>query len=49
MNNFKKIGLLIFVLLYWASPIDLIVGPIDDIIITLLTIYMSKRQKILPS
>jgi uncharacterized membrane protein YkvA (DUF1232 family) len=45
MNGFAKIVVLIAVAVYIISPIDLVPGPVDDIIVLLLTIAANKRLK----
>ncbi len=42
MNNFGKFLLTLFALIYVVSPVDLCPGPLDDIIVMLLT-YAAKK------
>ena len=46
MNGFLKAVLIIFLVVYIVSPIDLLPGPIDDIIIDLLSVAMTKKSSI---
>lgn len=47
MNNFVKVGLIIFIVAYIFSPIDFVPGPIDDIILAIasVTVAMIKKKK----
>lgn len=45
MENTLKTALLILVVLYVISPVDLVPGPIDDIIVSLLYIAASAGKK----
>ncbi len=47
MNGVVKGMLVILVILYVVSPVDLSPGPIDDIIVILLGIAGAKGQKML--
>lgn len=42
MNNFGKFLLTLFAFIYVVSPVDLCPGPLDDIIVMLLT-YAAKK------
>ena len=42
MNNFGKLLLTIFAIIYVVSPIDACPGPIDDIIVILITQALKK-------
>ena len=42
MNNFGKFLLTIFMILYVVSPVDACPGPIDDIIVIVLTQALKK-------
>ena len=42
MNNFGKFLLTVFMILYVVSPIDACPGPIDDIIVILITLALKK-------
>ena len=35
MNSFVKVIILVFMIIYVVSPVDLMPGPIDDIIVVL--------------
>ena len=43
MNHLVKFGLIALVIAYWVMPLDLMIGPVDDIIITLLAGCASKK------
>ena len=43
-NKIVGIGMIIFAALYVVSPVDLMPGPIDDIILLLMTYNRNKRQ-----
>ena len=45
MENTLKIALLILVVLYVISPVDLVPGPIDDLIISVFYIAANTRIK----
>ena len=45
MSNKTKFLLLLFVVLYWISPIDLAPGFIDDIIVTVIAMIVEKRRE----
>lgn len=45
MKGWTKIIVLIAVIAYIVSPVDLVPGPIDDIIVLLLTVAANKRLK----
>lgn len=47
MNGFVKGILFVVVLIYIVSPIDLLPGPIDDIIVLLMSIAAQKRFHII--
>ena len=42
MNNFYKFALTIFMILYVISPLDACPGPIDDILVILITQALKK-------
>lgn len=46
MNGFTKVILIIFLVVYIVSPVDLLPGPVDDIIITLLSVAMTKKSSV---
>lgn len=46
MNGFMKVIFIIFIILYIVSPIDFLPGPVDDIIIALLSVAMTKKSRI---
>ncbi len=45
MQGITKVIVLIAVIVYIVSPVDLVPGPIDDIIVLLLTVAANKRLK----
>ncbi len=45
MSDMKKVVLIGAILLYIVSPVDLMPGPLDDILVTLISI--AARKKIL--
>lgn len=45
MNNSFKIVVLVVVVLYIISPVDLAVGPIDDLIVALLGFAVNQASK----
>ncbi len=45
MQGITKVIVLIAVIAYIISPVDLMPGPIDDIIVLLLTVAANKRLK----
>lgn len=46
MNGFTKFVIVMVVVIYVVSPIDLLPGPIDDVIVMLLSaVAMSKDSK----
>lgn len=47
MNNVMKVILSVLAILYLVSPIDLCPGPIDDIIVLLLTLAYNKGSDLL--
>ena len=42
-NNTKKMLLLVLTIIYVISPVDLMPGPIDDVIVVLLQTVLQKR------
>ncbi len=46
MKGMAKVVLALFVLLYVVSPVDLCPGPIDDLIVVLLSLAAQKRAGI---
>ncbi len=46
MNRLTKVLVLVFMALYVVSPIDACPGPIDDLILVLLSIAAQKRMSI---
>ena len=44
MNGIMKGMLIAFMIMYVVSPIDLCPGPVDDIIIILMTLVANKRE-----
>lgn len=44
MNDVMKGMLIILILLYIISPVDLCPGPVDDIIVLLLGVSASKKR-----
>ena len=44
MKHLIKFGLIALVVAYWIMPLDLMIGPVDDIIITLLANCASKKM-----
>lgn len=46
MNNFMKVVLLICMVFYIVSPVDLLPGPIDDSIVFLLWLAYNKKISI---
>lgn len=47
-NNITRILLLIGLVLYVASPVDCVPGPIDDAILMLMYLGMSRRKTRIP-
>ena len=45
MNSLMKGMLIVLVLLYAISPIDLVPGPVDDIIVILLGVAATRGKK----
>ncbi len=43
----KQVVMIVLLLAYIISPIDLVPGPLDDIIITLLTLAANKKNSAL--
>ena len=43
MNTFLKVLLIVIAVVYVVSPIDLLPGPIDDIIVIILT-YLGEKK-----
>ena len=46
MNQKMKIALIILAALYAVSPIDVMPGPVDDLIVLLLSIAAQRRTRI---
>ncbi len=46
MNGFAKGMLFVLMILYIVSPLDMCPGPIDDLIVVLLSLAMKKRAGI---
>lgn len=42
MNQILKILLIVFVIIYVVSPLDMVPGPIDDVIVAILGIAAQK-------
>lgn len=43
MKHLVKFGLIALIIAYWIMPIDFMIGPVDDVIIALLTGCASKK------
>lgn len=46
MNQITKLLLLVFVVLYVISPVDAVPGPIDDLIVILLSIAAQRKMRL---
>ncbi len=44
MNNGAKVLLLILIIAYLVSPVDVVVGPIDDAIVALIGLTALKKS-----
>ncbi len=44
MNNFTKVLLLVLLLVYVVSPLDLVPGPIDDVLVILLCFAANRSR-----
>lgn len=42
-SSFMKFVVLLFVILYCVSPVDALIGPVDDIIVILMGAAMNRR------
>ena len=45
MNNYMKVALLIFAILYFVSPVDVCPGPIDDLIVIVMSLVAATSKK----
>ncbi len=46
MNQLAKVLIMVFVILYIVSPVDACPGPIDDLIVLLLSIAAQRKIRI---
>ena len=46
MNKITKVLLLVFVVLYVVSPVDAVPGPVDDLIVVLLSIAAQRKMRL---
>ena len=47
MNGFLKIIFLMLVVIYVISPIDMVPGPIDDVLLLLVTVASNYKRKVI--
>lgn len=47
MNGFLKIIFLMLVVIYVISPIDVVPGPIDDVLLLLVTVASNYKRKVI--
>lgn len=46
MNQITKVLLLVFMVIYVISPIDAVPGPIDDLIVILLSMAAQRKMRL---
>ena len=47
MNGFLRIIFLMLVVIYVISPIDVVPGPIDDVLLLLVTVASNYKRKVI--